>query len=1725
DYAWLGDGVTQAVTVESDHVEELPVVLEVDNLPTQATVVVKKIDDSPSPQAIKGVEFGIFLDQAGTQPLGDSVMTGDDGTATLTVTLPWARVSANQTTYYLRELSAPSEYELLTEAIQLTLTPGAVVSWEQVEHPELTITNVTAIKIDLVKYGRTHANIEADPAQNKPLLANAEFKLYRVDASATPATLTLIKTQTTGADGTLTFGNLPKLTGDQAYYVYESSTPSGYVPGSLELYEGGSAITGETFEIDGQPVKMYRVAKDVSASVAGYNKRMGGIAILKYNYTNPTSYETGAVPLYAEFSLDGMGTSLAGLPVDQYSADKPDSLEDGAIVPANGYYRDGSGFYYSSVIVMDLLPGDYAIEETKEAQGFLLPENADEPLDTTKSVTVGDDGKIAVVKFANVSDVALDPNIRKSVDAVKFNGEAGDLLNPPVEANLQNGPLDVTFRIEDAASTDENLFKLPIDRLTVEDKTLSFKGKDGVAVPGGHVKYIITRLVVGAASYPTTVPGGVTATVYGIDAGGEHSLGSLEVKNGNAGESDRTFDFGPSSTYTGFKVVYTATVGGEKLQPGFTVGDFLVDIRFTQPDSTPETLIKLVREISNTARSIAEYHLGTKTFTSEATSTARLEIDPSVELPKAKLTKYVQPMDPEGTTPLGLPGEDPLTVKPGAYVFYTLAMENVSGLPIENPVIIDEVPAMLSVDLNDVNFTGAGLTSVGTGSYTDPDSGKNYIYRNFNGFLEPGQSVTVTFRAMVRNNVVIDDVDSILNVAYASSTKKIKKNEENPLGTSFKTAGGGWPEIPLDGKLLGGIQGETYEALTSDMPIYLQVENGVSIYKFVAADASGMGNFVSGAEYAVANVSDGGSGSDRAGRILYKIVLVNNGANPVTKLRVVDRLPIPGDQDVQGDSDRYSKWAVYYEGGVHATYSVNGVDQGAVIPAPEVYATDAFKTNKEYRDSVIPNSTITGWSGDSDGALGILIDFTTFPLPAGGTLVITFEATAPGADAEDLQDYFFENAVNTALAGYKNGPQNGFSASPYAKVILTPETVGVGNRVWIDEDADGLQDGTGIDNPAGPHAEPSYTGGGIEVRIRRFFNSDTGSQTSDWVEIGSNGFYKIDGLTPATIDPDKPGADYDSAGNIINGQLKGVGRVSYQLEVQNIPDGYIVVPAYAGNNGTAPISGSGRDSDSNFKPGENGVFYSERFYLEPEKDDLTFDLGLIRVRDLEIAKEGEKSGGNVPLKGVVFKIYGPFTSDQLSAGVTVVDGTSGNLVATLSGTTAGGITTFASSTDTFLNYYANYVVVETASVSPYTASGLVATGRADTNTNIGSADDYTVLGTPILNGNYFVLKARTSTSDSITLRAKDCVDVLNDYKATGEIVLGGTKALTGRNLALAAGEFSFELRDSLNNLVGTAVANLAGSPVTGGVSTANFSFPALTFTEAQLGDHNYTIREVPGSLPTFYDYDAKTYKVVVKVDDDAHSGTLGVSIKSITYTDAQHTTPQPAAGGVAFTNAYTGAAKVILGGTKTMTGRAYAAGEFKFRLYSGTDTTIEDNLIEEVSNLAPTAGGVSAYAFAALNYSGLDIGETYTYTIVEVPGGVGLHTYDATKYTVTVTLGYDPLTGVMTPTVVVKKGEQSAGGTPSISTVGNLTTVTVGGLNFTNTYNASAKVILGGTKTMTGRAYAAGEFKFRLYSGTDTTIEANLIEEVSNLAPTAGGVSTYTFSALNYSGLDIGETY
>jgi hypothetical protein len=218
-----------------------------------------------------------------------------------------------------------------------------------------------------------------------------------------------------------------------------------------------------------------------------------------------------------------------------------------------------------------------------------------------------------------------------------------------------------------------------------------------------------------------------------------------------------------------------------------------------------------------------------------------------------------------------------------------------------------------------------------------------------------------------------------------------------------------------------------------------------------AADESGLGNYTSNDEYAIASVRDG---EENHGEILYRIVIVNGGTNPVEDVRVVDKLPVIGDTSLSGSS-RLSKWPVEFDS------ILSAVDGNGDPVHYSLYSTTG-KTNAEYWSAIQHGPT--GWSsGAGSDAKAILLDFSqtsgadAYTLEPGGKIIITYRAWAPSESLgeETLGGYYFEASVNDAAAAVDTYSTAG---SGPAKVVLMPSSVGAGNRVWIDKNANGVQD-------------------------------------------------------------------------------------------------------------------------------------------------------------------------------------------------------------------------------------------------------------------------------------------------------------------------------------------------------------------------------------------------------------------------------------------------------------------------------------------------------------------------------------------------------------------------------------------------------------------------------------------------------------------------------------------
>ena len=278
-----------------------------------------------------------------------------------------------------------------------------------------------------------------------------------------------------------------------------------------------------------------------------------------------------------------------------------------------------------------------------------------------------------------------------------------------------------------------------------------------------------------------------------------------------------------------------------------------------------------------------------------------------------------------------------------------------------------------------------------------------------------------------------------------------------------------------------------------------------------------------------------------------------------------------------------------------------------------------------------------------------------------------------------------------------------------------------------------------------------------------------------------------------------------------------------------------------------------------------------------------------------------------------------------------------------------------------------------------------------------------------------------------------------------------SKALAGRDLK--AGEFSFVLKDKDGKVIQTKQNDANGK----------VKFDALTFTNAQVGDHKYTVEEVQGSEAGMT-YDPMKANVTVTVTKSGHALTAVATLP--TDTEFNNT----------FTSAPTQAQFKF---TKRLEGKALEAGAFEFELLEN------GNVIQTKKNAAD-----GSITFDAIEYS--TEGE-HTYTVREKAGNDTNIDYDTMNAEVKVKVTKDAATGLLSTAVTMPEDTE-----------------------FNNYVVSPVVTKFDFTKKLAGRELKAGEFSFVLKDAA-----GNVVETVKNDA--AGNV---TFSELSFDNTKVGtHTY
>lgn len=288
------------------------------------------------------------------------------------------------------------------------------------------------------------------------------------------------------------------------------------------------------------------------------------------------------------------------------------------------------------------------------------------------------------------------------------------------------------------------------------------------------------------------------------------------------------------------------------------------------------------------------------------------------------------------------------------------------------------------------------------------------------------------------------------------------------------------------------------------------------------------------------------------------------------------------------------------------------------------------------------------------------------------------------------------------------------------------------------------------------------------------------------------------------------------------------------------------------------------------------------------------------------------------------------------------------------------------------------------------------------------------------------------------------------YQISGTKVLKNADPATTRTPA--DGEFTFALIDVATGQVIDRTTNVGKA----------FTFNAISYTAT--GSHEYQVKEIAGQDATITYSDA-VLDVTVSVTDDGSGQLIATANKT--------------AADLTFTNTYTPTATTAtITGTKALTGRDLAEGEFFFDLKDA-----DGNVVQTVQN-----GADGTFGFAPLQ---LDKVGTYVYTVSERAGATANGvTYDTTVFTATVTVTENAETHALEAQVAYSKGGKAADA-----------------VAFSNSYApAATEVKLGASKVLSGEDLKEGQFSFQLKDA-----DGKVLQTAKNAAD-----GTVGFEAISY---------
>lgn len=415
-------------------------------------------------------------------------------------------------------------------------------------------------------------------------------------------------------------------------------------------------------------------------------------------------------------------------------------------------------------------------------------------------------------------------------------------------------------------------------------------------------------------------------------------------------------------------------------------------------------------------------------------------------------------------------------------------------------------------------------------------------------------------------------------------------------------------------------------------------------------------------------------------------------------------------------------------------------------------------------------------------------------------------------------------------------------------------------------------------------------------------------------------------------------------------------------------------------------------------------------------------------------------------------------------------------------------------------------------------------------------DDAKLAGVTYASTSY-TLKIVVSLKDGISLDVATYVDgklvesgtptvaFTNTYKpadvgfATANF--GLNKILEGRDWT-ENDSFSFEI-----------TAETQGAPMPSGGATTTvrptsakdgeavpFDFGNITFTTSDMlvdggavtsKTFVYTVSEtVPNPAKAGIQYSMNVAKIYVTVTDDGEGHLVATSsTENGMFVNKYETSLN-----------YTAAGGLTL--TKTLNGRDMTQGQFRVRVVPNDEASaavLGLTMNGKVFDMPAAKDGKAASVpvCSDVEFTQLDAGKTFTYTVSELGKAGGGYIFDTAVRTVTISVSDDPATATLTATTTVSTTVDAA--TYTYKT-GESPAADAAKVAFVNSYAASGSVDVNAMKTLSGRALVEGEFAFGMQYAEGEAASSDVL--MATMATNAAD-GVVAFDTLNFDTAKLNE--